>query len=444
MALNWSAALGGLGSQISLLPELKRKEAEDALNEKYKNAQIANLLADNERQKIATQSMADERAQKQAQLEEQNQRIAIERPQIGEAIKNLGLDFQRISGMDPETLAIKQHGPATGGEMSRIPQKSPMATKSEGIEPAKFIAGDNMIKLPPLTMFDKPRDINPLLANKQYRELGLQSGISTSELPEAKQAASYLEKLAQAEDNKREENQKYAHLAGLEKIKANAENISSDAMLDVSNDAKLVVDGKKNYANATTKYGARGTKGIAYKQALDEEIMKLEPNFDFALNDMQYKNGNDPVLKKQVIYSNSLLDRMESATKALNAYNKGDIKAFNNLAKNIGIKMGDPKAVVAKVNQLLVGDEAQRLLGSGQGSDAALEEAKTLADPDLSPQQTEEVMKTVVEFVQARRNEILSSMGPFGRMYSKDYTKKETDATGAKPIKSKSGNTYTF
>jgi hypothetical protein len=172
-----------------------------------------------------------------------------------------------------------------------------------------------------------------------------------------------------------------------------------------------------------TKYGSRGAAGIAYKQALDEAIMQKNPDFDFALNDQQYANANDPQFKHTMVYANSLLDRMGAAEKALDAYNKGDIKLFNKLSLNLGVQTGDPKAIGATINQFLVADEAQRLIGSGQGSETALQMAHQLADPTMSPAQTHAVLTTVKGYVQARRNEIADSMGPFGKMYTKnDYT----------------------
>lgn len=215
------------------------------------------------------------------------------------------------------------------------------------------------------------------------------------------------------------------------KDKLDTDNIPDDMKTGIVEDARLVVSGKKAYTSLATKYSSRGQAGIPLKTLLDQEILKANPDFDFEMNAQHKRNAEDPIFKRQMVFANSLLDRMEYATQALNAYTKGDIKGFNKLSMKLGIETGDPKSVVAKVNQFLVADEAQRLIGSGQGSEGTLELSHQLADPSLSPAQAKAVMGTVKSYVQARRDEILSSMGPFGKMYNKDYSTPEEKAAAS-------------
>jgi hypothetical protein len=199
--------------------------------------------------------------------------------------------------------------------------------------------------------------------------------------------------------------------------------VPPEAKGQIDSDAQDIHDGKQTYADVLHKYSLGGNRsGAPAKIAqLDAKLREMDPTFDRQQNAQQAANAKDPTFRRTLVNAASLIDRMDIATQALNAYSKGDTKLFNKLALNFGVQTGDPKAVVAKVNQFLVADEAQKIIGSGRGGEKTLEMTHQLADPSLSSEQVVALMKTVRGYIAARRTEMMNSMGPFAKLYAKDY-----------------------
>jgi hypothetical protein len=178
----------------------------------------------------------------------------------------------------------------------------------------------------------------------------------------------------------------------------------------------------------------RGVSAITVRDYIDQQLEKRDPNFSPATNAQQYATASDKNKVNLLLRSSALLNRMQSAEEALNAYAKGDIQPLNKLMVSLGQKVGDPKSSIALLNQTLVSDEASKIIGSGQGSDKSLEMGKELADPTLGPAAVAANMKVVRQYIMAFRKEYMDAMGPFGKMYQRPEDTAPVDKGQTAPV----------
>lgn len=153
--------------------------------------------------------------------------------------------------------------------------------------------------------------------------------------------------------------------------------------------------------------GGMGKAGVAFKQAVMGEILRINPKFNFQEAESNFQFGKNVGTQNTVRYLESVKESIplviERATKLAN----GNIRSLNKLMNAGKNQFNDVDLKKFKTDTLFVADEIAKILqggGTGSGtSDAKLKQAESVLNDSDSPQAIAAALSDVQQLLEFRQ-----------------------------------------
>lgn len=180
----------------------------------------------------------------------------------------------------------------------------------------------------------------------------------------------------------------------------------------VERGAQAVLDGRMSPSQAASLYGGMGGAGAAYKRALTDHVLKVNPEFDLTASESNYAYGRNPGTQTTVRFLDNIDNTIPIMRNMVSKMKLGNVKLIN--AATLGAKGQFGVGDVAAYNflQTALADEFAKVLqggGTGSGtSDTKLKQAMSIMESDMSPDQWTEVLDVAQDVLKLRRKALTS------------------------------------
>jgi hypothetical protein len=171
--------------------------------------------------------------------------------------------------------------------------------------------------------------------------------------------------------------------------------------------------GKLTWAQFRSIYPSRANDG-GKKAALYDLARELNPNFDPAQYEMGYKFASSPQTQRALAAVDNVMPNIDRVVALSEQINRTDLPSVNALLNSAKFHLGDQKIANFRQMQKLIGDELGVALGAGTMTDMKLKLGLDVVDPNVGPEQFFAAMANIKEFLKARKQSLLSQMGPYG------------------------------
>jgi len=201
---------------------------------------------------------------------------------------------------------------------------------------------------------------------------------------------------------------------------------------DVARAAAVVLGGKMSPSQAISAFGGMGVDSARFKRAMNLEIVRQNPDFNFQAAESDYQFGKNATNQSTVRFIDNLNDSVP-ILKELSAKVKRttSFKIINRATLAAMAGSGNVDANNFAFGMTAIADEmAKTLQGGGTGSgttDTKMKQALDLFDKGMTPEQLDGVLTTAQEFLGARRRSL--TKGTYMEKKDKSGTSSSTGGT---------------
>lgn len=181
--------------------------------------------------------------------------------------------------------------------------------------------------------------------------------------------------------------------------------------VEVESAANIVLSGKMAPSQAVSAFGGMGVNSAAFKRAMNLEIVKKNPTFNFIAAESNYQHGKNAATQSTIRYIDNIQKSFPAVKRASDAFKHDtSIKLLNRATITALAETGDVNAQVYLFAMNAIGDELAKTLQGGSPaagtSDAKMAQALDLFDKGMTPDQLDGVMTTAQEFLHYRRESL--------------------------------------
>lgn len=206
---------------------------------------------------------------------------------------------------------------------------------------------------------------------------------------------------------------------------------------DVARAAAVVLGGNMSPSQAIAAFGGMGVNAAQFKRAMNLEIVRQNPNFNFQEAESNYQFGKNAGTQSTVRYIDNLQNSLPALKRISDKFKRDtSIKTINRAILQGKAEIGDVDAQNFIFAMTGIADEMAKVLqggGTGVGTtDTKMKQALELFDKGMTADQLDGVLDTAEEFLKYRRDSLTKGtyMANPAAGGSKTTTRKRYDING--------------
>jgi hypothetical protein len=173
--------------------------------------------------------------------------------------------------------------------------------------------------------------------------------------------------------------------------------------------------GKLTFRNFTNLYPSRSPQSAAQRQSIYDTARTLNPQFDPSQFEAGFKLFTNPQIRQRLVAIDALGPVIDKIKDVSAKVGNGDVQVFNQILQRAKLQISNKPVASLQQLKTLLGDEIGLALGVGTGSDLKTKLGLDMVNPNLSPSAFAATMDQLEDIIQARRQALLTTMGPYGQ-----------------------------
>ncbi len=171
--------------------------------------------------------------------------------------------------------------------------------------------------------------------------------------------------------------------------------------------ARAVLEGRASPSQLASLYGGMGGAGAAYKRAITDKVMQLDPAFNLQEAEANYQYSKNPGTQTTARFMENIQKTIPKMRKMVDKMKLSDIRIVNSASLAMNKQFGEGDVAAYEFMTTILADEIAKILqGGGTGnatSDAKLRQAMDLMSGSMTPDQWSGVLDTADEMLTIRR-----------------------------------------